>query len=272
MKRCLIMVFGVVGGIAVAADENPLEVQLISEASQITPGATFHVGLHLKHPPGYHSYWKHPGVVGVPTSVEWTLPDGFVAGEIQWPAPEKVMMAIYAAQGYHGETTLIVPMTASPDLVSETATLEARVSWMCCGKACSPASDVPFTIEIAVGDELKIDSEVQPLFAKARAAMARPDPDWQATAKREDGRIVLRLKPTGSAKLPDGVSHQDLRFFTEDGQVETDQPQEIRATEDGEIEFSLAIWEFSPDNPATLPGVIRSTNDAEFTLAVNPAY
>ena len=69
------------------AEENPLSVELISEAKAIVPGETFNVGLYLKPPSGFHTYWKHPGIVGVATSVEWTLPPGCSAGEIPGPAP-----------------------------------------------------------------------------------------------------------------------------------------------------------------------------------------
>jgi len=272
VKRWFLTISGCLVGFSAAADENPLSVQLVSEASRIAPGEVFHVGLHLKHPPGFHSYWKHPGVVGVPTSVEWTLPEGFVAGEIQWPAPEKVMMAIYPAQGYHGETLLIIPVTAAAELESGSVTLEARVSWMCCGKACSPASLVPFNVEIAVGESTEIDPELHALFEKSRAQVPKPDPRWETAARRENDRILFSMKPADGGGLPDGVAAADLRFFTEDGQVETDQAQEIDITADGTIVFSMAIWEFSPENPESLPGVVRATNGVEFTMAVDPAY
>src|SRR5690606_2221484 len=82
---------------------NPLDIRLISETRSIRAGGTFFLGLHLRHPVGAHTYWKHPGIVGLATQIEWDLPAGFVAGPIQWPAPEPVKMAIYQAQGYHGE-------------------------------------------------------------------------------------------------------------------------------------------------------------------------
>ena len=70
--------------------EKPLEVSLISESRSIRAGRPFFLGLHLIHPPGSHTYWKNPGIVGLATTVEWDLPPGFSAGEIQWPAPQAV--------------------------------------------------------------------------------------------------------------------------------------------------------------------------------------
>src|SRR5687767_15037610 len=70
---------------------DPLKIDLISEVSTIQPGTPFHVGLHLKHREHYHTYWKFPGIVGVPTDTEWGLPPGWHANSLEWPAPERVM-------------------------------------------------------------------------------------------------------------------------------------------------------------------------------------
>jgi DsbC/DsbD-like thiol-disulfide interchange protein len=65
-----------------ALAENPLSVELLSDTKAIAPGEAFTVGAYLKPPSGFHIYWKHPGIVGVATSVEWSLPPGFSSGEI----------------------------------------------------------------------------------------------------------------------------------------------------------------------------------------------
>src|SRR6187551_155684 len=49
----------------------PLSIELVSEVTSIQPGTPFYVGLHLKHQEHYHTYWKFPGIVGVPTDMAW---------------------------------------------------------------------------------------------------------------------------------------------------------------------------------------------------------
>ena len=50
-----------------AQAEVPLDIKLVSEVTSIAPGQPFYVGLALPHGEGYHTYWKFPGIVGVPT-------------------------------------------------------------------------------------------------------------------------------------------------------------------------------------------------------------
>ncbi|MCF7733727.1 MAG: hypothetical protein K9N23_18710, partial [Akkermansiaceae bacterium] len=258
-----------------AGDKNPLEIRLISEMKSIRAGNTFYLGLHLRHPVGFHTYWQHPGIVGLATRIEWDLPDGFVAGPIQWPAPEVVTMAIYQAQGYHAETLLMIPVTAPAVLAGKAVVLNARVSWMCCAKTCHPAAKVPFAVTLPVADAAEPDPVNQPLFAEFRARVPQRDPAWQTTVKRERNRIILTLQPPGpNPALPPAA---DIRFFTADGQVDSNQPQQIEVLPGGGIRLNLALSETAPPPPATLPGVVVfqhgcPVGDKPFRLEIDPSY
>lgn len=210
-----------------AFSAEPLAVELISEVKVIAPGETFNVGLHLKPEAGYHTYWKHPGIVGVATTIEWDLPPGFKAGEIQWPAPETVDMAGHAAQGYRGETLLIVPITAPAELTGTGVNLTARASWMCCGKECNPGSDLPFPITLPVGKSSEANPENAPLFERFRALLPQADPAWSAEFTRGEKSIVLTLTSTDPAVTRDVSELGEPRFFTADGQVDSEGKQQV---------------------------------------------
>ncbi|MGB0344628.1 MAG: protein-disulfide reductase DsbD domain-containing protein, partial [Coraliomargarita sp.] len=64
-------------------------VELLADVSEIVPGETFHLGLRYELEPHWHVYWKNPGASGLPPEVEWTLPEGFEAGTMAFPAPER---------------------------------------------------------------------------------------------------------------------------------------------------------------------------------------
>lgn len=255
--------------------QNPLDIELIAETRSICAGKPFCLGLHLRHPAGSHTYWKHPGIVGLATTVEWALPAGFVAGEIQWPAPEVVKMASYDAQGYQGETLLLVPLTAAPDLTVKTVTLTAKVSWMCCGKTCHPAMQVPFSVTLPVADTAEPDPATQPLFAKFRARVPQSDPAWQTEVKRERNSIILTLRaPAKTQTLPSAAA---LRFFTADGQVDSNEKPRVEILSDGRLRLHLALSETAPPHPASLPGVVAfppgwQSGGLPSHLEINPKY
>lgn len=117
-----------------------MRVELLAETQSIRPGETFWVALRQQITPGWHTYWGvNPGDTGESTRIEWTLPDGFVAGEISWPAPSRFLVKIAMSYGYEGEVVLPVPVRAPGDAVpGTTVTMRGLASWLVCEETCIP--------------------------------------------------------------------------------------------------------------------------------------
>ncbi|MEZ4546676.1 MAG: protein-disulfide reductase DsbD family protein [Thermodesulfobacteriota bacterium] len=64
-----------------------VKARLVADVTSITPGSAFNLGVLLNVSPGWHVYWKNSGDSGLPTSVQYTLPEGFRVGEPRWPVP-----------------------------------------------------------------------------------------------------------------------------------------------------------------------------------------
>ena len=110
-----------------------METELVVETTTIKPGQPFWAGLRMKMDEHWHTYWRNPADSGLPTKIHWTLPDGFQAGEINWPYPQKIVLDILASYGYEGETLLLVEITPPADLeTGGTADIGAFASWLVC--------------------------------------------------------------------------------------------------------------------------------------------
>jgi thiol:disulfide interchange protein DsbD len=114
---------------------------LYAESASVAPDQTLWLDLHLAITPGWHIYWKNPGDAGLPTTIDWTLPAGFSAGTIAWPAPERFLSGQLANYGYSGNTDLLVPIAVPAGLDSGAAAhLEAAVNYLVCSEICIPGS------------------------------------------------------------------------------------------------------------------------------------
>ena len=114
-----------------ALAQQGLKIQLVSEQSAIVPGQPFTVGLWLEHDRGSHTYWRFPGIVGVPTQMKWQLPRGWKAGELIYPEPERTLMFQIKAQGFDRDVMLRTQITPPANLkVGESVTLKGLASWM----------------------------------------------------------------------------------------------------------------------------------------------
>ena len=105
-----------------AQEEDPSphsNVRLIPEVTSVQPGAPFTVALYFEMEEGWHNYWRNAGDSGLPTEVEWSLPEGFSAGEIQWPVPERIVAYPLVDYGYSGEVALLVEISPPSSLIQE---------------------------------------------------------------------------------------------------------------------------------------------------------
>ena len=239
--------------------EEPLQIELVSEVTSIRAGEPFYVGLALHHGAGYHSYWKFPGIVGVPTNIEWlSLPAGFKAEPIDWPEPEHVLMFSIHAQGYERDVVLPIRITPPATLTAGTRVrLAGKATWMCCSTQCNPGFK-DLAIELPVANaKSAFDATWHAKFEAERALRPRASQAWQASAKRNKAVIEISLKPQSGANKLVAADATNLRFFTEDGMVDSNKPQTIVIAEDGSVHLTLLPPDYLVgEPPATLRGVL----------------
>src|SRR6185312_14853988 len=124
---------------AAQVDAAPkVHARLIAERDAVAPGGTIAVALELATRPGWHTYWINPGDAGAATEIKWTLPAGWRAGAIQWPAPQAEAVGPLMDYGYEGKPWLLVDIAVPKDARSEAVTLKAHASWLVCAEVCVP--------------------------------------------------------------------------------------------------------------------------------------
>ena len=51
------------------------QARLVLAAETARPGDTVLAGVQLRMDPRWHTYWRNPGASGMPTKIEWQLPE-----------------------------------------------------------------------------------------------------------------------------------------------------------------------------------------------------
>ncbi len=262
-----------------AVAQTGLKIQLVSEQSDIVPGKPFTVGLWLVHDRGWHTYWRFPGIVGVPTQLKWKLPPGWKAGELTYPEPERTHMFKITAQGFDRDVMLRAEITPAARLkTGDSITLTASASWMCCGTSCQPGwKDLSLTLPVA--EKATLNEKWHKLLDEERARAERSSDAWSATASEMDRTISLVLKPASAKARRTKTQREADRIivFTEDGWFDTDKPQVIQLHADGSLTITLTKAETYAGGkpPKTLRAIIRNDggwlNDGELRcLQVTP--
>lgn len=174
--------------------KTKVTASLISEVTSAAPGQPFRVLVKLEHVPGAHTYGKvlAPEIIGKPTQLIWTLPDGWKMNELPWPAVHPFKSVDGSdSEGYEG--TVHLPAQLTPPASAATGTkadLIVKVDALVCDdKTCTPfKQEVPFTVTLAAAAAK--DPAQAALFPTDTSASASPPPGDQQKA------------PSGNAATP----------------------------------------------------------------------
>lgn len=157
-----------------AGDGPMVDVSLVADRASVAPGETVHIGLHQEITRGWHTYWRNPGDSGEPTRLTLTLPEGWSAGEIIWPAPNAYPLGPLTNYGYSDAVTLPVPVTVPEGVAPGQVEIPAEATWLVCEDICIP-EEASLTLSLQVG-ESRADGPGARLIEAALAAAPQPAP------------------------------------------------------------------------------------------------
>ena len=185
-----------------------VEAELVAERAALVPGRANTVALRFKIRDRWHTYWQNPGDSGLPTTLEWKLPEGLRAGPIQWPAPKALAAGPLVNYGYSGEVLHLVDIDVPATFASSTpVTLTARADWLVCEDVCIPEG-ADLTLVLPVDANAGPHARWGAPIDAARKALPKPLAGWTAQAAGEGQRVKLVLTPPAGAGDPG-----TLRFF-----------------------------------------------------------
>lgn len=231
---------------------------LISEVLSVQPGTPFTVALRMELEPKWHSYWKNPGDSGLPTEISWELPEGFTAGEIEWPHPQRIPTPPMMTYGYEDEVWLLSTITPPAKLSQKDITLRAQVNWLVCQEACLPAN-AKLSLKLPVADSVpQTDSRWAENFQQTRAAHPTTDSAWKVSARpAQDGKnFELLLTPPATGFDTSGWKEEELYFFSDVSDV-FDHAAPQKASKSGEsFVLTLTPSEYAEEKPQRLSGIL----------------
>ena len=227
-----------------------VEAELIARDRALAPGAAAIIGLRLKHDPHWHTYWLNPGDSGMPTTIQWKLPAGFKAGQIQWPVPKRIPVPPMMNHGFEGEIVLPVEIRVPQDWpAGQDAKLAARADWLICKDVCIPGgADLTLNLPVAAANPAP-DPKWTALFDAAFAGMPGGKVE-RATATTANGVITLKLdgvKPIAGREV--------YALSTIEGLVESAAPQTVRQEDDATL-ITLAVTSNLSASEPRISGVV----------------
>jgi thiol:disulfide interchange protein DsbD len=257
--RVLVLLCGALLGVAGASAQtatvrtDQVRAELIAHAPEgVAPGKTVWLGLLIEHQPHWHTYWKNPGDSGLPTRLEWQLPAGLQAGEIDWPRPHRIPVGPLVNYGFEGRLLLPVPVTVTSAPLAANVDIALRADWLVCKEVCIPESG-EFKLKLPVQAATAANGT---LFEDALARRPAALPGAKAEARIDGNAIALRI-----AGLPAAWRGQVLDYFAADAGVIEHAAKPEQRWEGERLVMRVPLSPQRSESPAQLQAVLAAPGD-----------
>jgi DsbC/DsbD-like thiol-disulfide interchange protein len=135
-------------------------------SARVLPGwrladGTHMAALELRLAPGWKTYWRAPGDIGIPPRFDWRGSHNLGGVEVEWPTPERIDQGGTTTIGYHG--TVILPLRVLAQRGTHDIALDGAVDIGVCRDVC-----IPMTVRLSAD----LPAAAAPRDARIVAALA----------------------------------------------------------------------------------------------------
>ena len=193
---------------AQSGKQQHAHLALISAHNTIAPGQPDWIGLRFDLDPGWHIYWINPGDSGEPPKIEWHLPAGMEAGDLQFPVPQRIPDHSLMDYGYQGNVVLLSRLTTSNAPASKQAEISADVRYLVCREVCVPGRD-HVSLTLPINGRSEADS-TQIRAAENRMPQPLPPGVRVSAASTTDGfMVIVASKSQSLGKISDFIPAEE---------------------------------------------------------------
>lgn len=134
--------------------------RIVLDETALVPGSKVKLGVIFDLEPHWHIYYKEAGDAGIPTQIEWHLPQGFKAGPLLWEKPSRFNESGIITYGYSDSTIIATELTVPSDLKpGQPVEIKADLKWLTCNNICIPGLEsVKISVPVAASSHPSSDA------------------------------------------------------------------------------------------------------------------
>ncbi len=239
---------------ASAQQRDNVTLDAYADRDAIVAGEKLTIAVEQTIREGWHTYWLNPGDSGDAMRLTWTMPDGFSAGDIQWPAPMRQPYPPLMNYGYHDRATMLVDITAPASLPEGNVTLSAKAAVLVCADICIPEDhEISVTLPVAAASAPANENTIR----AARAQMPAKA-DWPVVFSLDGDNVTI------TATTPDDLS-QSQWFPLDWGLVDNPAPQTVN--QDGDTVTITQKYGSRPLKELATTGFVVRNGDAFYAVS-----
>jgi thiol:disulfide interchange protein len=180
-----------------------MNVSLAAERATVQPGGTYTFAFVMRPQRGWHGYWVNPGDAGAAPRVTWRLPEGWRAGPLTYPVPQRLLALGLMNYVYESDHALLVAITLPPEAEPGVVfPIDARLDYLVCTTEICVPETATVTVQVTTGRP----GARNPAFDGYRRALPRPIAE-PARFAVVGNRLRLAIPLSASTALPDSYAY-----------------------------------------------------------------
>ena len=169
------------------------QIELISPQIQVKKGEDFLVGLRIKIPEDWHSYWSFAGDFGQAPVINWRAIKNVKIDSLPFPTPKRKAFSINKKQSYSFiyEKELLIPFKVfvEESYKEDYLPLSLNLQWFVCKEICLPKED-SLALDLKIGEVPKVDSEVKRVFDSWNKFFPKKS-NLKSHFKAKDNKLII---------------------------------------------------------------------------------
>lgn len=225
--------------------------KIVVDSYSLEKSRSIPIGILVELEKGWHLYWRNSGDTGMPTSVEFDLPEGITVSEIQWAAPKVFEFDGLASFGYEKQVLLLTELTIPKNYQSNSLSVTAKLKSLICKDVCIPFNTT-VSKEIILMNNFPADNDVSTLFAQTRKNLPEVKNDLELSFSLDEDFITLIIQ----ALNLNLTKINSLYFLPYDNGIFKNTAEQYYKVKDGSIELKLEYDHFKTEEMRELFGIL----------------
>ena len=232
---------------------------LVFAQDGIAPGAkTVSGALVLELEPGWKTYWRSPGEVGIPPQFDWQGSENIKEARHLWPSPDR--FTAFGIENFGYETRVVFPIEFTLDTPGEPARIALNLDLLVCSDVCIPE-------KLSLNHDLPLGSALDPTSAEVISAALATIPSEETPSTVSSVRAFVDADQTELIVTLTGTQPFDkVDLFPEFGEGTAFGKPDLRVNQDG-----TTLWARFPINTvgesaAPLSLTVTDENHGAFTV------
>ena len=153
--------------------------------------------------PGWKTYWRSPGEVGMPPQLNWEGSQNLADAQMLWPKPER--FTAFGIENFGYEKRVVFPIQFKLQQPGKETALQARLDLLVCSEVCVPETlNFDLTLLAKAGQDAGAGQIVSDALA---LVPVQGQPDWitsfSAFINPERTKLVVQAKASTPFETPD---------------------------------------------------------------------